>query len=268
MTTRNRRPPAARAPLSKELVLRTAIAMADRDGLDVLSMRSLASELGYQPMSLYNHVANKDEILDALVEAVTAEIELAEDDDWRASLRSTVLSAHQVLLRHPWCVTLWPTTTVGPSRLAFMESLLRTMREHGVPPSLAYHGYHALIMHVLGAAFLRQHLPIDAASVQRGAASFATEMADRGLPHLVEHMHQHLDGSERDDDFDVVLDLLLDGMVRALELSGEGERPRRRRAGSSPGGGRQAGGQGTTTSLPRARPAARSASASRASAKR
>lgn len=202
--------------LTKDAVLHAAIGMADREGIDGLSMRKLAAELGYEVMSLYNHVANKDEILDGIVERAAAEIEIAPaGTPWKPALRSVVLSAHQSFLRHPWAAGLWPATESGPSRVAYMEALLRTMRVAGFPPGIAYHGYHALMMHVLGFSFLLQHLPLDDESVQRGAERVADDLDPGEFPYLVEHMHQHVHGTADGSDFEFVLDLILDGLDRA-----------------------------------------------------
>src|SRR5204863_5395380 len=112
-----------RDPLSSERVLQAAMAFADLHGIDSLSMRKLAKELGYEVMSLYNHVSDKDAILDGLVDLVAAEIEpVATEVEWRSAMRASVTSARRALLQHPWAVGLWWERRAGPARLAYMES--------------------------------------------------------------------------------------------------------------------------------------------------
>src|SRR5919202_1652863 len=125
-----------RTPLNKERVLAAAVALADADGVESVSMRRIAQELGVEAMSLYNHVANKDEILDGLVDAVAGEIELpASDTEWKSALRQILLSARDVLMRHRWARSLWMARGMpGPARLAYAESILRTLREGGFSP--------------------------------------------------------------------------------------------------------------------------------------
>src|SRR5438034_7452211 len=131
MATQTDPAPQPRVPLSKERVLRAAVELADAHGVEAVSMRRLAQELGVEAMSLYNHVANKDEILDGLVETVAAEVEIPSDpDDWKVALRAIALSAREVLVRHKWASSLWMARgTPGPARLAYGEALLRTLRE-------------------------------------------------------------------------------------------------------------------------------------------
>src|SRR4051794_13789659 len=101
-----------RAPLSRERVLRAAVAVADAGGLVGLTIRSLADELGVKPMSVYHHVANKDEILDGIVDLVFAEIELpAGDGDWRGEMEARAASARSALRRHPWAIGLLESRT-------------------------------------------------------------------------------------------------------------------------------------------------------------
>src|SRR5512133_3779044 len=115
-----------RAPLSRARVLRAAVRLADESGFESLTMRKLGRELGVQAMSLYNHVANKDDIRDGIVEIVMGEIEIPSGGaDWKASIRRSSISAHEALVRHPWaCSLMMATTTVSPARLRWMEAVL------------------------------------------------------------------------------------------------------------------------------------------------
>jgi len=191
--------------------------IADRAGISALSMRNVAKELGYEVMSLYNHVADKDAILDGLVELVAGEIEPVATGEWRAATKASVSSARRALLRHPWAVGLWWERRTGPTRLAYLESLLRGMRDAGFPADVAYHGYHALLMHITGFTAQEHNLPSDNKALGELAAAFIKRIPADQYPYLVEHMTQHVDKAtyESDEDFTFVLDLILDGLERA-----------------------------------------------------
>ncbi len=203
-----------RTPLSTERILRAAVDLADTQGLDGLSMRKVATELGFEVMSLYNHVANKDEMLAGMVDTVAAEIEHPAGPDWQPAMRASAVSAHDVLLAHPWTGGLWSSVWPGPARIEFMESILRTLREAGFSPTVAYHGYHAITMHIVGFTIqqLGYGIMADAASDERVDRFLSGLQPDR-FPHLTEHVQQHVDGSESGD-FEFVLDLILDGLER------------------------------------------------------
>jgi AcrR family transcriptional regulator len=209
-------------------VLRAAVTLADGGGIEALSMRKLARNLGVEAMSLYNHVANKDEILDGIVDLVISEIELpAAAEDWEAAIRECAISAHEALLRHPWACSLVmsPTTTrtMPTPRLRYMEWLLGRLREAGFSPELTYQGYHALDSHILG--FTLWELGHSAGAKQfaggRGladaAATFLRELPADDYPYLVEHIEQHLaaTGDDGEREFEFGLDLILDGLRRA-----------------------------------------------------
>ena len=212
-----------RVPLSRERVVDRAIALADAGSIEGLSMRKLAKDLGFEVMSLYNHVGGKDELFAAMVESVAGEFELpaprgAPVDGWKAALRASALSVHGVLLRHPWAARIWWSTESGPVRLEFMESLLRAMREGGLPASVAYHGYHALTMHLLGFTLQEVAIDIDATDLYGLASEFLSTLDTERFPHFAEHVHQHIDGTRHEGDFVYVLDLILDGLERAAEV--------------------------------------------------
>src|SRR5215208_2263294 len=145
-----------REPLSRERVLDAALRLADESGIDSLSMRKLAAELGVEAMSLYNHVANKGDLFDAIVDRVVSEIELPDDGAWDEAVRRCAVSAHAAFLRHPWACSLvlspsrMPDPRAKPARLVYMEWLLRRLRDAGFSPALTYHAYHALDSHIVG----------------------------------------------------------------------------------------------------------------------
>jgi AcrR family transcriptional regulator len=207
----------ARSPLTKERVLRAALRLADKDGIDSLSMRKLGQELGVEAMSLYNHVANKDEVLDGIVEVVVKEIEPPLDDaDWKATLRQNAISTHQVLMRHPWAASLWWRRAEGPDRMRKAELMLRTLREAGFSEELTYHGYHVLVGHILGFTLQALNFPIETKEeLAEMAAKFLEDFPADEYPYLAEHIRQHVDPGDSDEGaFEFGLDLILDGLER------------------------------------------------------
>jgi AcrR family transcriptional regulator len=214
-----------RPPLTPERILRVAVTLADRDGIDALSMRSVAREVGFEVMSLYNHVANKDAMLDGMLELVAAEFPrlgvrpvdrraASPARRWRPELDAFVRGAHEVLLRHPWAVAEWSRRFPGPHRLDFAESLLRAFRDADFGADLAYHGYHAILLHLLG--FTAQELSYASlADHVDEIDDFLGAVSPEQYPHFTEHIGQHLDPDHHADDFGFGLDLILDGLERA-----------------------------------------------------
>jgi AcrR family transcriptional regulator len=221
-----------RRRLSKERVLTAAMALADSNGIEALSMRRLAQELGVEAMSLYNHVANKGEILDGIVDLAVDEIDLSEtDDEWDVAIRKCAISAHEAFLRHPWACSLVMSPAsiqIGHSaRLRYMEWLLGRLRKAGFSAELTYHAYHALDSHVLG--FTMWQLGHSAAAKSLGsgqdladfAAGLIDEMRAAGFPYMAEHVEQHVaaPSDEEEGEFEFGLDLILDGLKRARGLT-------------------------------------------------
>jgi AcrR family transcriptional regulator len=207
----------ARRPLTKERVLRAAVRLADEGGIESLSMRKLGQELGVEAMSLYNHVANKDEVLDGIVEVVVNEIDSPPDGaDWKTTLRQNAISTHEALMRHPWAASLWWRRSEGPGRLRKAELTLRTLREAGFSEDLTYHGYHALVAHILGFTLQALNFPIETKEeLQEMAAKFLEDFPVGEYPYLAEHIGQHVDPGESDEGaFAFGLDLILDGLER------------------------------------------------------
>jgi AcrR family transcriptional regulator len=200
-------------------VLETAIARADAAGIEALSMRKLAQELGVEAMSLYHYVAGKDDLLSGMVEIVLGEIDLpaARAGDWKAAIRRSAVSAHDVLTRHPWACSLVLTMKgISQARLRYMDALLASLRAGGLGPELTYHGYHALDSHIMGFTLWQGNFPA-ADDLAALAASFLEELRTGGeYRDLAEHVEQHLSGSGHDggSDFEFVLDLILDGLER------------------------------------------------------
>ena len=212
--------PDRRLPLSKERVLAAAVALADRDGIESLSMRKLGQELGVEAMSLYRHVRGKDDLLDGIVEAVVAEIPITPpSDDWRAAMRAQVHTARGVMLAHPWAPRqLEERTTVGPATLHYIDGILAILFAGGFPVDLAHH-----VLHVMGSRILgfTQDLFDDAAD-PRPTPEEAEQQAramDGAFPQVarlaraVNH-EGALGGCDDDFEFAFGLDLILDGLER------------------------------------------------------
>ena len=206
-----------RLPLTRERVIEAAVAHADAHGVDALSMRKLAEEVGFGVMSLYNHVANKDEMIEAMVDFVVAEIDPPTlGEDWQASMRASAASANAVLLRHPWVVEQWTKRMPGPARLRYMEAVLAALACAGLSDEIVYHGYHAITMHIVG--FTQQQLGYKLAvgmDLETVANDFLAGLPAGAYPHLVEHVRAHLSDGDHGDEFGFVLDLILDGLARA-----------------------------------------------------
>ena len=206
-----------RSPLTKERVLEAAIRLADEGGIDSLSMRKLGQELGVEAMSLYNHVKNKDDVLDGIVEAVVREVELPSADvGWKAALRQNAISAHEALMRHPWAGSLWWRRAEGPDRMRGAEFTLRTLREAGFSEDLTYHAYHVLVGHILGFSLQAISFPIESKEeLQELAADFLESFPADEYPYLAEHIRQHVEPGDTDQGaFAFGLDLILDGLER------------------------------------------------------
>jgi hypothetical protein len=189
-------------------------------------MRKLGQTLGVEAMSLYNHVANKDDILDGMVDLVLSEFELpSSEQDWEVAIRTCAVSAHDALIRHPWaCSLILSSTRVRPARLRYMESLLRRLREAGFSAEATYHAYHALDSHILGFTLwqLGHVMPGDAPRVTNKEelanflAAFLREFSLDDYPYLLEHAEQHVtEGRHKEEgEFEFGLRLILDGLKR------------------------------------------------------
>jgi AcrR family transcriptional regulator len=209
---------AQRLPLSRERVLEAAISLADEGGIASLTMRKLAQALGVEAMTLYYYAANKDDILDGIVDIVLSEFELpSPGSDWKAAIRRAAMSAHDVLVRHPWAATLMLSAIgTSPARQRFMNAILGCLRESGFSADLTDHAYHALDSHITGFTLWAVQVQIDPEKMPELAESFLREVPADEYPYLVEHVHQHLKERSPDDEseFAFGLDLILDGLQR------------------------------------------------------
>jgi len=205
-----------RIPLSRDRILRTALDLADASGLEALTMRRLGNELGYEAMSLYRHIANKDDLLDGMLDLVLAEWDLPDGDDAVEAIRTTARSVHQGLRRHPWAARLLMTGAhIRPRRLAYGEFLLGRLRDAGLDADRRYHVYHLLDGFIFGFSLW------EIAYTSMGDPDFADRVAEfmqqipwDDYPNFTEHRDQHMtDGPHREASaFDVGLDLILAGL--------------------------------------------------------
>ncbi|HWN21717.1 MAG TPA: TetR/AcrR family transcriptional regulator C-terminal domain-containing protein [Gaiellaceae bacterium] len=224
MATQSDRHDEPRLPLSRERVLNAAIALADEAGIEALSMRKLGQELGVEAMSLYNHVANKDDLEDGIVEIVLGEIEVpSEGAGWKAALRQTAISSHEVFVRHRWaCGLLMHRPRVSSTRMRWMEAVLRTLREAGFSADMTHHAYHALDSHITGFTLWLVSMPFESKEeLVDLAEDFLREIPADEYPYVIEHAEQHIAPSSPDGktEFEFGLDLILDGLERLREAA-------------------------------------------------
>ncbi len=209
----------ARVPLNRERVLRAAIRLADKNGIESLSMRNLASELRVEAMSLYNHVANKEELLDGMVDSVLGEIELpAIDADWKAAMRRRATSAHAVLLRHPWASLLIVSrVNVGPAMLRYVDATLGCLIEAGFSYELADRAWNAIDSHVYGFTLQALSFPFDPSEYAGAAKKFLPLLTDQH-PYMRALTQRVVEGTHTGvQDFEFGLELILDGLERTLQ---------------------------------------------------
>lgn len=207
-----------RVALSRERVLRGAMHVADAGGLAALTIRSLAAELGVKPMSVYHYVANKDEIIDGIVDMVFSEIDLpATEGEWQAEMRRRGISARRVLRVHPWAIPLLQSrTSPGPATLAHHNAVIGSLRAGGFSLELTAHAYALLDSYMFGFALSEASLPINGPeTVSEVAESMMFEVLAETYPHLLEFTTEHIlkAGYDFGLEFEFGLDLVLDGLA-------------------------------------------------------
>ncbi|MFD0886734.1 TetR/AcrR family transcriptional regulator [Streptosporangium algeriense] len=215
-------PASRRNPLSKELVLRTAVALADEAGTGVPSMRRLAERLGVESMSLYHHFRNKDMILDGMLDLVFGEIELPPDDvDWRIAMRRRAVSMRGALIRHPWAISLMDSrTNPGHATLRHHNAAIGCLRSGGFSIAGAAHAFSVLDGYVYGFTLQELSLPFKSPlGLQDVAGSILGQLPQDEFPHLTEMIVDRAlkPGYAYTEEFDIGLDLILDGLQRQRE---------------------------------------------------
>jgi AcrR family transcriptional regulator len=219
MATKTDPDPGSRVPLTKGRVLRAAIELADESGIESLSMRKLGLALGVEAMSLYNHVANKDEILDGIVDLVAGEVEVPDNvQDWKSAVRQSAISTHEVLLRHPWACNLSVSRPrVGAATLRYVDWLIGCLRDAGFSMQVAHNAMHAIESHIYGFTLQELSFPADLEEMGPEIAALLRQQTVADYPHISEMVRD----STHDDqvEFEFVLDLILDGLERVRDTA-------------------------------------------------
>ncbi|MFZ0141492.1 MAG: TetR/AcrR family transcriptional regulator [Aeromicrobium sp.] len=213
---------ATRPRLSRERVLQGAVAVADAGGIASLTIRSLAAELGVKPMSVYHHVANKDEILDGIVDLVFAEIELPTiGGDWREEMRRRAASAREAMRRHPWAIGLVETrTSPGWATLKHHDAVIGTLRAGGFSVAMTAHAFALIDAFVYGFALSEATLPFNGPdTVPEVAEQMMAHFSPDDYPHLVEFSVEHVmkPGYDYSEEFEFGLSVILDGLAQAAD---------------------------------------------------
>ncbi len=215
-----RKRPAARSPLTREKILAAAVAIADERGVGAVTMREVASRLGVEAMSLYNHVANKDEILDGMVDLVIAEVDLpAEVDDWREAMRRRAVSARRVFGRHPWAPALLDSRrSSGPARLRYFDWVLGKLLAAGFSLDDAARAFSLLDSYVYGFGIQQSNFRAGGdAPTEEMAAAILAWIPEETYPHLHRMAaHAMQAGYDEEADFAFGLDAILNALQRIL----------------------------------------------------
>ena len=216
---------ASRRPLSRKRVLRAAISHADKFGLEELSMRKLADVLGVAPMALYRHIANKSDLIDAMIDVVFSEIEVpARDAAWRTAMRDRAISVRNALARHRWAIGLMESRLhPGPANLRHHDAVLGNLRASGFSLETAAHAYSVLDSYIYGFALQETSLPFNTPEeTAEVAQAMMAEFPADAYPHLTEIAVEHVlqPGYSYASEYLFGLDLILDGLER--RAGGEG----------------------------------------------
>jgi AcrR family transcriptional regulator len=211
-------------PLNRERVLRAAVALADESGTGSLSMRKLGDALGVEAMSLYNHVANKGDLLDGMVDFVFSEIDLpAGGADWKTSMRQRAISVRHALARHPWAIGLMESrTSPGPATLRHHDAVIGSLRQGGFSIEMAAHAYSVLDSYIYGFALQEASLPFDTAEETADVAEMIfKQLPPDEYPYLTELTVEHVlqPGYDYGNEYEFGLDLILDGLERARDTA-------------------------------------------------
>ena len=208
-----------RSPLTRDQVVVAAVSLADEDGISAVSMRKVAARLGVEAMSLYHHVANKDDLLDGMVDAVTAEFTVPTDPDWRAVVRGRCHAARAALRRHPWAVGLMDSrSSPGLATLRHHEAVLASLRSAGFSVAGAAHAFALIDSFLYGFALQERNLPFATGDdVARMAADLVVHLPPDEFPCMIEMATEHVmvPGYDFGDEFEPGLELVLDALERA-----------------------------------------------------
>ena len=224
MSTETRSRAEPRTRLSRERVLKVAIAHADAGGLDALSMRKLAEELDVAPMALYRHVANKDDLIDGMVDVVFSEVGLpSTGPDWRTAMRQRAISLRDVLARHRWAIGLMESRrNPGPANLRHHDAVIGSLRAGGFDMALVAHAYSVLDGYIYGFALTKMNLPFESGDdVAEIAETMLEPFPVNEYPNLMAFLTEHVmkPGYDYGDEFEYGLDLILDGLESARQTA-------------------------------------------------
>jgi len=222
MTTPTTKQAPHREPLTRDRVLQAALKLADQGGIEALSMRKLGQELGVEAMAVYYHLANKEEVLDGIVDLVFSEIELpVAESDWQVAMRSRAISLHDVLLRHRWAIGMMEARqNAGPANLRHHDAVIGNLRAAGFDSAMVAHAYSLLDGYIYGFALTKMNLPFETPDeVDVATRRMLEPVAMDAYPNLVAFVSEHimLPGYDFDDEFEYGLDVILDGLERALD---------------------------------------------------
>ena len=233
MTSSTAAGPTPRVPLTRERVLHAAVALADESGSESLSMRKLGEAVGVEAMSLYHHVANKDELLDGMIDVVFSEIDLPSNcNDWKIAMRQRAISARRVLSRHRWAIGFMESrTSPGPATLRHHDAVIGCLRQAGFSVELTAHAFSVLDSYIYGFALQERSLPFHTPEetvvlAQDMLAQFPTDE----YPHLAELAVAHVlrPGYDYGNEFEFGLDLILDGLEKTQREGGQQPASRQR----------------------------------------
>jgi AcrR family transcriptional regulator len=231
-----------RAPWTRAQLLQAALDLADQRGIESLSMRKLSQDLGGGTMSLYNHIANKDDLLDGMVDAVFSEVELPDDHDWKTAMRERAISMRAAMTRHPWAVGLMESRrTPGPATLRHHDAVIGCLLDAGFSIQLAAHAFSALDSYIYGFVLQERSLAFGTPEqTSELAKAFLLHFPTKEYPHLSALTTEHVlqPGYDYGNEYGFGLELILDGLEKRLahdrEVTAGGRSGGRRRDSSSP----------------------------------
>jgi AcrR family transcriptional regulator len=219
MATRRKSTAGPRTPLNRDRVLRAAVDLADETGIDTLSMRRLGERLGVEAMSLYNHVANKEDLLAGMADAVLSEVEFAaQGDDWKTAMRRRAVSVREMLVRHPWAaVLIGALPHPGPATLRYTDSVLGSLRRAGFTADMASRAFWVLDSYIYGFARQQSNVQLQAAA-DPNSPQVTLDLPPETYPYLVEAAVSFASGPgwNIEDEFEFGLGMILDGLARHM----------------------------------------------------
>ena len=208
-----------RGPLTRERVLKAAVSLVDKGGANALTMRALGQKLGVEAMSLYNHVAGKEDILDGIVDLAVGEIDLpAPREHWKKAMRRRAISAREMFRRHPWAIGLMESRrNPGPASMRYYDAVIGSLREGGFSIAMAAHAFSLLDSYIYGFALQEAKLPFEGeADLAVLAQDILRQMPASQFPHFTEMITGHAlkPGYSYAAEFEFGLDLILDALER------------------------------------------------------